>query len=332
MHQKIKICLGIESTAHTFGVSVASENGEILSDVKDVYTPPAGKGIHPREAAQHHAQAAYKVVYAALKEAKVKPKEVDAIAFSMGPGLGPALRVGATIARALAAFLNKPLIPVHHGIGHIEVAALTTGAKDPLTVIVSGGHTALVAFARRRWRVFGETEDITLGNLLDMFARETEVPSPGGQNIEKLAEAGKEFIELPYTVKGNDVSYSGLLTAALKLKEAVKLEDLCYSLQEVAFAMLTEATERCLAHTEKKELLLTGGVAANIRLQQMLKSIAEEHNAKFYVVDQKFSGDCGAQIAWTGLLAFKSGVKVKVEESFIKPKWRLDKVDVPWRK
>ncbi|MBS7655423.1 N(6)-L-threonylcarbamoyladenine synthase Kae1 [Candidatus Bathyarchaeota archaeon] len=331
MHQKTKICLGIESTAHTFGVSIASEN-EILSDVKSVYTPPAGRGIHPREAAQHHAQVAYKIVYEALKEAKVKSKDVDAIAFSMGPGLGPALRVGATIARALAAFLNKPLIPVHHGIGHIELAALTTSAKDPLTVIVSGGHTALVAFARRRWRVFGETEDITLGNLLDMFAREAGIPPPGGGNVEKLAETGEKFIDLPYTVKGNDVSYSGLLTAALKLKENVKLEDLCYSLQEVAFAMLTEATERCLAHTEKKELLLTGGVAANARLQQMLKSIAEEHNAKFYVVNSKFSGDCGAQIAWTGLLAFKSGIKIKVEESFIKPKWRLDKVDIPWRK
>jgi len=326
------VCLGIESTAHTFGVSIASEDGKILSDAKDVYVPPTGRGIHPREAAQHHSQVAHKIVHQALKDAKVKLKDVDAIAFSMGPGLGPALRVGATIARALAVFFNKPLIPVHHAIGHIEIAALTTGAKDPLTIIVSGGHTALVAFARRRWRVFGETEDITLGNLLDMFAREMNIPPPGGRNVEKLAEAGENFIDLPYTVKGNDVSYSGLLTAALKLKNTVKIEDLCFSLQEVAFSMLTEATERCLAHTEKKEVLLTGGVAANKRLQEMLRNIAEEHNAKFYVVDPKFSGDCGAQIAWAGLLAFKSGVKVKVEESFIKPKWRLDKVDVPWRK
>lgn len=327
------LCLGIESTAHTFGASVASGEGKILSDVKDVYVPPTGMGIHPREAAQHHSQIAHEVITEAFKRAKVKPQDLDAIAFSMGPGLGPALRVGATIARALAAFLKKPLVPVHHAIGHIEIAILTTGAIDPLTVIVSGGHTALVAFARRRWRIFGETEDITLGNLLDMFAREVGIPSPGGKNVEKLAQNGRNLIDLPYTVKGNDVSYSGLLTAALrKFKEGnLKLEDLCYSLQEIAFSMLTEATERCLAHTEKKELLLTGGVAANKRLQEMLKSIAEEHGAKFYVVDPKFSGDCGAQIAWTGLLAYKAGVRIDVEESFIKPRWRLDKVDVPWR-
>lgn len=327
------LCLGIESTAHTFGASVASEEGKILSDVKDVYVPPTGMGIHPREAAQHHSQVAHEVIIEAFKRAKVKPQDLDAIAFSMGPGLGPALRVGATVARALAAFLKKPLVPVHHAIGHIEIAILTTGAIDPLTVIVSGGHTALVAFARRRWRIFGETEDITLGNLLDMFAREVGIPSPGGRNVEELARSGGNLIDLPYTVKGNDVSYSGLLTAALRrFKEGgSKLEDLCYSLQEIAFSMLTEATERCLAHTEKRELLLTGGVAANKRLQEMLKSIAEEHEAKFYVVDPKFSGDCGAQIAWTGLLAYKVGVKIDVEESFIKPKWRLDKVDVPWR-
>lgn len=327
------LCLGVESTAHTFGVSVASEEGRILSDVKDVYVPPTGRGIHPREAAQHHSQIAHKVITEAFKRAKVKPRELDAIAFSMGPGLGPALRVGATVARALAAFLKKPLVPVHHAIGHIEIAILTTGANDPLIVIVSGGHTALAAFARRRWRIFGETEDITLGNLLDMFAREAGIPPPGGGNVEKLARNGRNLIDLPYTVKGNDVSYSGLLTAALrKLREGnLKLEDLCYSLQEIAFSMLTEATERCLAHTEKGELLLTGGVAANRRLQEMLRSIAEEHEAKFYVVDPNFSGDCGAQIAWTGLLAYKAGIKLDIEESFIKPKWRLDKVDVPWR-
>lgn len=261
------LCLGIESTAHTFGIAVASESGEILSDVRAVYKPPTGSGIHPREAAQHHVQIAPKILQEALRKASVRAEEVNAVAFSMGPGLGPVLRVGATVARALSLHLKKPLIPVHHAIGHIEIAALTTGLRDPLTVIVSGGHTAIVAFSNGYWRVFGETEDITLGNLLDALARKLGYPSPGGEKIEELAEKGSKYIDLPYTVKGNDVAYSGLLTAAVKkLKESAEVEDVCFSVQEIAFAMLVEATERSLAHLEKKELMLTGGVAANRRL------------------------------------------------------------------
>jgi len=328
-----KLCLGIESTAHTFGASIVSSNGEILSDIKDVYSPPLGKGIHPREAAQHHCNVSHKIIVEAFKKARIKPKDIDVIAFSAGPGLGPALRVGATVARALATFLKKPLVPVHHAIGHIEIAIMLKKAKDPLVVLVSGGHTAITACINKRWRIFGETEDITLGNLLDMFAREANLPFPGGKSVESMALKGKKFLDLPYTVKGNDVSYSGLLTAAIKkLKENKEsIEDICFSLQEIAFAMLTEAAERSLAHTQKKELLLTGGVAANNRLQEMLKIVAKEHEAKFFVVDKEYSGDCGAQIAWTGLLAFIHGVKIDIVKSYVKPKWRLDEVKIPWR-
>lgn len=328
-----KLCLGIESTAHTFGASIVSSNGEILSDIKDVYSPPLGKGIHPREAAQHHCNVSHKIIVEAFKKARIKPKDIDVIAFSAGPGLGPALRVGATVARALATFLKKPLVPVHHAIGHIEIAIMLKKAKDPLVVLVSGGHTAITACINKRWRIFGETEDITLGNLLDMFAREANLPFPGGKSVELMALKGKKFLDLPYTVKGNDVSYSGLLTAAIKkLKENKEsIEDICFSLQEIAFAMLTEAAERSLAHTQKKELLLTGGVAANNRLQEMLKIVAKEHEAKFFVVDKEYSGDCGAQIAWTGLLAFIHGVKIDIVKSYVKPKWRLDEVKIPWR-
>ena len=326
------LCLGIESTAHTFGASLVSSDGRILSDVKDTYVPAVGKGIHPREAAQHHSQVCANIIHKSFIEAGKRPHHIDAVSMSLGPGLGPALRTGATVARGIAAILNKPLIPVHHGIGHIEIAALTTGLKDPLVLLVSGGHTAIAACAKKKWRIFGETEDITIGNLFDMFSRAAKLPSPGGPNVEKYAQKGSKYVDLPYTVKGNDVSYSGLLTASKKkLEENVAVEDICFSLQEVAFSMLTEATERSLAHTEKKELLLTGGVAANTRLQEMMRIIAEEHNAKFSVVDPKYSGDCGAQIAWTGILGYRSGVRIEVEKSFVKPRWRLDEVEVPWR-
>ncbi len=326
------LILGIESTAHTFGASVASSEGHILSDAKRVYIPIAGQGIHPRDAAQHHSSIADEVIRDALREARVSPRKLDAVAVALGPGLGPTLRIGATLARAVASKLRIPLIPVHHAIGHIEIGALTTSCSDPLVVLLSGGHTTIAAFASCRWRIYGETEDITLGNLLDMFARAAGLASPGGPQIERLAARSSNFIELPYTVKGNDVSYSGLLTAAIKLLHSGRpVEDLCYSIQEVSFSMLAEAAERSLAHTEKNEVLLVGGVASNSVLRKKLEIVSAEHSASFRAVDPKFAGDCGAQISWTGTLAFKHQVFVDIERSQVKPRWRLDEVDIPWR-
>ena len=325
-------CLGIESTAHTFGASIVIDNGEICSDVREIYIPHHGRGIHPSEAAQHHNNKAHNVILKALKNAGKNVNDIDIIAFSCGPGLGPCLRVGATVARALAVYLNKPLVPINHALAHIEIGILTTNVEDPLVVLVSGGHTAISAFGGKRWRIYGETEDITLGNLFDMFARATELATPGGPEVEKIASRGGKLIDLPYTVKGNDVAYSGLLSAALReYKKGTPLEDLCFSLQEIAFSMITETTERSLAHTEKKELLLTGGVAVNKKLQLMLESISKQQNAEFQVVDRKYAGDSGVQIAWNGILAFQNGVTVKIDDSIVKPRWRLDQVDVSWR-
>jgi N6-L-threonylcarbamoyladenine synthase len=325
-------CLGIESTAHTFGASVVTDSGQILSDVRDVHVSAPGKGIHPREAAEHHSQVAAGVISSSLSKAGVKASKLNGVAVALGPGLGPCLRVGATVARSIAAYFRIPLIPVNHAIGHIEIGILTTGAQDPLVVLVSGGHTAIAAFSGGRWRIFGETEDITLGNLYDMFAREVGLPSPAGQEIEKLTEKSSNFLALPYVVKGNDVSYSGLLTASLaKLRSNAKLEDVCYSMQEVSCSMLAEAVERSLAYTGKREILLTGGVAANKTLKRKLADVAKLHDAACYVVDSAYTGDCGAQIAWTGILALRAGLVTRVDEAHVKPKWRLEDLDIPWR-
>jgi len=330
-------CLGVESTADDFGVGISTFKGDILANASSSYIPEEG-GIHPRDAARHHAEAADTVLHEALSKAGIKPRDLALIAFSQGPGLGPCLRTGATVARALAAYLNVPLVGVNHSIAHIEIGKLKTGAQDPVTLYVSGGNTLVSAFDSGRYRVFGETLDIALGNCLDVFAREACLKHkqglPLGAALEKLAADGEKLVSLPYVVKGMDISLSGLLTAATALlrKGECQLEDLCYSLQEHAFSMVTEVTERALAHTEKKEVLLTGGVAANKRLQAMLSSIAEEHDAKFNVVPRQFATDNGAMIAWTGVLAYTHGAVTPVEESYVKLRWRLDKVDVPWMK
>jgi len=330
-----KLCLGIESTADDFGVGIATFNGKILANISDPYVPTEG-GIHPREAARHHAEVADRVLREAILKADVKPCELSLIAFSQGPGLGPSLRTGATVARALATYLTTPLVGVNHSVAHIEIGRLQTGTVDPVTLYVSGGNTIVTAFAAGRYRVFGETLDIALGNCLDVFARaaglKQERGMPLGAALERLASEGRTLVPLPYVVKGMDLSLSGLLTAAVSLlhKDECRLEDLCYSLQEHAFSMVTEVTERALAHTEKKEVLLTGGVAANQRLQAMLNVIAEEHDAKFGVVPRQFATDNGAMIAWTGVLAYTNGLTTPVEESLVKLRWRVDRVDVPW--
>lgn len=332
-----KYSLGVESTADDFGIGISTFEGDILANESSGYIPEQG-GIHPREAARHHAEVADKILHEALAKAGLKPKDLNIIAFSQGPGLGPCLRTGATVARALASYLNIPLVGVNHSIAHIEIGKLKTETQDPVTLYVSGGNTIVTAYECGRYRIFGETLDIALGNCLDVFAREAGFKHkkglPLGAALEQAAAKGKHLISLPYVVKGMDLSLSGLLTAATTAlqKAGNSLEDLCYSLQENAFSMVTEVTERAIAHTEKKEVLLTGGVAANKRLQSMLASISEEHEARFSVVPKEYATDNGAMIAWTGVLAYKNGISVPVEESFVKLRWRIEKVEVPWVK
>lgn len=323
------VCLGIESTAHTFGAGIVDHTGRVVANVNSVYRPLPGTGIHPRMAALHHVEVAHHIVKQALDTNPRYTPQV--IGFSAGPGLGPCLRIGATVARALAVFFGCPLVSVHHGVAHLDLAISSSKAHDPLAVLVSGGHTAIAVHLGKRWLFYGETQDITLGNLFDMLAREAKLPSPGGVSIENLAEEGRTLLPLPYAIKGNDVSYSGILTAALRLfKRGEKLADICLSVQEVAFSMLAEAVERSLVQTRKGEILLAGGVAANKRLREMLKLVAEDHGASFHPVPSQYSGDCGAQIACSGQWAFNDGYSQAVSSSRVIPRWRLDEVEVSW--
>jgi len=328
-------CLGIESTTDDFGVGIVSFHGEVLANVVSTYVPEKG-GIHPREAARHHAIVAAKVLTEALERAGIRHEELDVIAFSQGPGMGPCLRTGATAARALASYLNIPLVGVNHLVAHIEIGKLTTNARDPVTLFVSGGNTIVSAFEAGRYRIFGETLDIAVGNCIDVFGREAGLRSeegfPVAAMVEKLANSGRVLVLLPYVVKGMDLSFSGLLTAATHLLRDEKhgLEDMCFSVLEYVFSMLTEVTERALAHTEKTEVLLTGGNAASKRLQAKLEIMAEEHGAKFCVVPKEYATDNGAMIAWTGVLGYRHKMFLPIDKSFVRLKWRLDEVEIPW--
>ncbi len=319
-----RICLGIESTSHTFGVGIANDKGGILANEKNVFVPPKNSGIEPSKAAAHHRAVAEDVLEKALKTADMEISDIDFISIAAGPGLASCLLVGMEFAKKLATENEKPLIPVNHAIAHIEIGKLTTKAKDPVCLYVSGGNTQIIAFANKKYRILGETLDIPIGNAQDFFARKVGLSFPGGPKLDEIAKRGR-WIDLPYVVKGMDVSFTGIVTAALKKVKTEKIEDVIFSLNEVMYSMLVEVTERALAHTEKNEVLLIGGVAASQRFREMMDIMCKDRDAKCFAVPKEYAGDCGANIAWAGLLAAKNKT-VKLSEIDIRPKWRVDEV------
>ena len=232
-----------------------------------------------------------------------------------------------------------------------------THATNPVVLYVSGGNTQVIAYASNRYRIFGETLDIAVGNCLDRFARTLGIPNDPapGYNIEQLAKLGKHLVELPYAVKGMDCSFSGILAfvdlLAEKLfrgekerdrgegkgwtdegsGEPVTREDLCFSLQETVYAMLVEITERAMAHVGSRQVLIVGGVGSNERLQDMMGGMAQERGGSVYATDERFCIDNGIMIAHAGLLAFETGFRTKMEESTVTQRFRTDEVYVGWR-
>ncbi|QGA80659.1 KEOPS complex N(6)-L-threonylcarbamoyladenine synthase Kae1 [Candidatus Nanohalobium constans] len=320
--------LGIESTAHTFGVGVVSED-EVLCSVKSMFEPDEG-GIHPRKAAEHHYQHALEK----LNEAKQKSAdfdELDAIAFSQGPGIPQCLDVGAVVARSLAEKHDIPLLGVNHCLSHISIGTRTTNAEDPTTLYVSGGNSQIIEYRSGRYRVIGETQDIALGNALDKLARDLGYPHPGGPEIENQAGKTDEIIELSYPIKGMDFSFSGLVTETQRKIGDVEEPVLCNSFQEHAYAAVVEALERAMSQSGSKEALLTGGVAMNSRLREMVEKMCEQRDAEAYFPPPAYCMDNGAMIAHQGLIQLKNGDKgLDLTYSGVKPGWRPDQVEVDW--
>ena len=351
--------LGIESTAHTFGVAVVDFDGapnghdsaepKILSNVKDSYFTESG-GMIPVDVRKHHSEVADGLFEQALEEAGIEEGQIKVIAFSNAPGLAPCLLEGMDFSKKLAERLNVPMVCVNHCVAHLEIGNLI-GTKNPVMLYASGANTQVIAYEAGKYRIFGETLDLGVGNFIDTFARYAGLGFPGGPKIQKLAEECKnknELIELPYSIKGMDVAFSGLQTKLKNLldknslslekkdsSEAKKLsylQDLSYSMQETVFAMLVEARERALAHTGKKELLLGGGVACNSRLQEMCKIMCKERGVKFFCPDRSLLVDNAGMIGYLGLKMFKAGLgKENLDDVDIAPRERTDDVEVSWK-
>eukprot|EP00892_Ulva_mutabilis_P012334 jgi/Ulvmu1/9473/UM052_0042.1 len=332
--------LGIEGSANKVGVGIVDETGAVLSNPRKTYITPPGTGFLPRETAVHHQQHVVSIVKQALDEAGLAPEDIDAIAFTKGPGMGGPLLSCAVCARMLSLMWKIPIIGVNHCVGHIEMGRVVCGADNPVVLYVSGGNTQVIAYAERRYRIFGETIDIAVGNCLDRFARVLGLsndPSPG-YNIEQLAKkGGSKYVALPYVVKGMDVSFSGLLSfiedkakSMLDSGEASPA-DLCFSLQETVFAMLVEITERAMAHTNSPDVLIVGGVGCNVRLQEMMHVMCGERGGMLYATDDRYCVDNGAMIAWPGMLALRSGATTALADTRVTQRFRTDDVYVTWR-
>ena len=323
--------LGIESSAHTLGMGIV-ENGRVLSNEKMMY-PIGTAGLIPAKAADLHAENVRAVLREALAKAGSTLSDIDGVGYTMGPGIGPCLRIGELAAKTIARQYKLPIAPVNHAVGHIEVARLAAGFKDPLVLYVSGGNSQILSIEDkpfRHYHVLGETFDIGIGNMLDSFAREAKLNPAWGSSVAKLAEGGS-YIALPYTVKGMDFTFTGLLTAATDKLSTCKHKDVAYSLQETSFAMLCEAAERALLLTRKREMLLSGGVAQSKRLNEMLRLMAAQHKTKVFTADNQYNADNGAMIALVAEKMLENGMHRKIEKCTINQKYRVDSARLGWR-
>ncbi len=346
------IALGLEGSANKLGVGLIlhpQKGGpaQILSNIRHTFVSPPGEGFLPKDTAKHHRSWIISLVQRALKEAGVTVDDVDCICYTKGPGMGAPLQSVAIAARTLSLLWNKPLVGVNHCVGHIEMGREITGAVNPVVLYVSGGNTQVIAYSTQRYRIFGETLDIAVGNCLDRFARTLNIsndPAPG-YNIEQLAKKGKVLLDLPYAVKGMDCSFSGILARvdeyAAQMKrgelqdpvtgDAITPADLCFSLQETVFAMLVEITERAMAHVGSNQVLIVGGVGCNERVQEMMGTMANDRGGSVYATDERFCIDNGIMIAHAGLLAYRTGFETTLDDSTCTQRFRTDDVFVQWR-
>ncbi|MWV63745.1 bifunctional N(6)-L-threonylcarbamoyladenine synthase/serine/threonine protein kinase [Halorubrum sp. JWXQ-INN 858] len=328
--------LGIEGTAWCASAALHDSGSDTTFIESDAYEPDSG-GIHPREAAEHMSEAIPAVVDAVLTHAtdEYGPDAIDAVAFSRGPGLGPCLRTVGTAARALAGALDVPLVGVNHMVAHLEIGRHESGFSNPVCLNASGANAHLLGYHDGRYRVLGETMDAGVGNALDKFTRHVGWSHPGGPKVEAAAsraDADADLLDLPYVVKGMDFSFSGISSAANDaVDDGVSVEEVCFSLQEHVFAVLTEVSERALSLTGADELVLGGGVGQNARLREMLATMCAERGARFHAPEPRYLRDNAGMIAVLGAKMAAVGDTVPIRESAIDPNFRPDEVPVTWR-
>ena len=320
--------LGVESSAHTLGMGIV-QDGKVVANEKLMYQI-ADKGMIPSKVADFHVGNVGRLLKATLRAAGLSLDDIDAVGYTKGPGMGACLRVGHVCAAYLSDMAGVPIFPVNHGLAHIEVAKSLLGIRDPIALYVSGGNSQIVAARGKpaKYHIYGETFDMGIGNMIDSFARAAGLNPAWGSTVAKTAMGGK-YLQMPYTVRGMDFTFTGLLTNAVGMLKGHNIRDVSYSLQETAFSMLCEATERALLLTKKREVVLCGGVAQSPRLREMVSDVASEHDARFGAAADEFNADNGAMIAVVAEKMLKSGMHVSKSDCTTSQRYRLEGVRVP---
>ena len=332
----MSIILGIESSCDETSIAIIKD-GELLSNVVATQIEMHQKfgGVMPELASRLHCENALFVLDEALKKANIKLEDVDAFAFTRGPGLIGALHIGMQVAKTLAMLYNKPLIPVHHLAGHIYANEFVKPLQFPLlSIVVSGGNTEFVYMKKDMdFEIIGETKDDAIGECFDKVARTLGLPYPGGIPIDKLSKEGKHTYDLPFPLHDDSLnfSYSGLKTAVINLVNnekargnEIRVADLCKSFQDVAISMVMDRLDKAIKRYEIKQVVLAGGVSANSYLREQMHKRLDNSGIDLIVPPIWCTTDNAAMIVRLAEHLWKLGV-VAPSNISCDPNWRIDK-------
>lgn len=313
------IVLGLETSCDETGLALYDSERGLLGQVlySQIKLHAEYGGVVPELASRDHVRKMIPLLDQLLNDSQIKKSQIDAVAYTRGPGLMGALMTGALFGRSLAFALNKPGIGVHHMEGHMLAPLLSaTPPEFPfVALLVSGGHTQLMAaYDIGKYELLGESIDDAAGEAFDKVAKMMGLPYPGGPNIAKLALQGNpEAFEFPRPMlhQGLDFSFSGLKTAVSvqlkKLGEEQRDADIAASFQEAIVDTLVKKSVKALKQTGLKRLVIAGGVSANVRLRERLEHSLAKIKAQVYYAEPALCTDNGAMIAFAGYQRLKCG-------------------------
>ncbi len=337
------LILGVESSCDETGIALYDSEAGLLSHAlhSQVAMHAEYGGVVPELASRDHIRRVVPLLREALGRAGKSLAEIDAVAYTRGPGLSGALLVGCAFAEALAVAIDKPTIPVHHLEGHLLSPLLSS---DPPTfpfvaLLVSGGHTQLMQVTGvGEYTLLGETLDDAAGEAFDKSAKLLGLPYPGGALLSRLAEQGRSGVyELPRPMLHSgdlNFSFSGLKTAVLTLvrEQATPLSDTfradaARAFQEAIVEVLLKKSLKAMKQTGLKQLVVAGGVGANRQLRSTLDEEAKRKRFRVHYPELEFCTDNGAMIALAGCLRLQAGTASKPAGAFaVQPRWPLSEL------
>jgi len=334
------IVLGLETSCDETGLALYDSEKGLLGQVlySQIQLHAEYGGVVPELASRDHVRKLIPLLEELLSQSGITKKQIDAIAYTRGPGLMGALMTGALFGRALAFALNKPAIGVHHMEGHMLAPLLSdTPPQFPfVALLVSGGHTQLMAaYDIGKYEILGESIDDAAGEAFDKVAKMMDLPYPGGPNIAKLALNGDpQAFEFPRPMLHKDLvfSFSGLKTAVSVQLKKVQGEgreaDIAASFQEAIVETLTKKSVKALKQTGLKRLVIAGGVSANVRLREKLENDLSKIKASVYYAEPALCTDNGAMIAFAGYQRLKNGACDGLAVTTT-PRWPMTELEQP---